>query len=156
MSKQLKALGDSQRENNEEATNAHSKTNTTHAVEPLLVIDDLCAYFEVSKKAIYHQVETQGLPAFKIAGKLRFRMSEVLEWLEGLRVPNHQPETRIGSTKTKGHRQMGSQSESGRKENQTDIPDPNQERSERIRDGADPAARRLVNIEELLQERNTA
>ena len=130
----------------------HSQTNTPHAVEPLLVIDDLCEFFEVSKKAIYHQVETKGLPTFKIAGKLRFRMSEVLEWLEELRVPNHQPENLIGSTKTKRHRQVGSQPEPGWKENQTDIPDPDQERSEGVRDGADPAARRLVNIEELIRK----
>jgi len=156
MSKQQNAPDIDRREQTEESKNVHSINQQLQAVEPLLVIDDLCEFFEVSKKAIYHQVETQGLPAFKIAGKLRFRMSEVLVWLEGLRVPNHQPETRIGSTKTKGHRQMGSQSEPGRKENQADIPNPNQERSEGIRDGADPAARRLVNIEELLQERNTA
>ena len=152
MSKQQQALGNSQRENNEESTNVYSRTNIPHAVEPLLVIDDLCTFFEVSKKAIYHQVETKGLPAFKIAGKLRFRMSEVLEWLEELRVPNQQPEIRIGSTQTKRYRQMGSQSEPGRKENQTDIPDPDQERSEGVRDGTDPAARRLVNIEELIRK----
>jgi len=152
MSKQQQATGDSQGKANEGATHVYSRTNTLHAVEPLLVIDDLSEFFGITKKAIYHQVETQGLPAFKIAGKLRFRVSEVLEWLEGLRVPNHQPETRIGSTKTKGHRQMGSQSELGRKENQTDVPDPDQERSEGVRDRADPATRRLVNIEELIRK----
>ena len=151
MSKQ-QALGINQREENEEGTNVHSRTNTPHAVEPLLVIDDLCAFFGITKKAIYHQVETQGLPAFKIAGRLRFRMSEVLEWLEGLRVPNHQPETHIGSTQAKRHRKLGGQPEPGRKENQAHIPDPNQDRSEKVRDGADPEARRLVDIEELIRE----
>ncbi len=130
----------------------HSINQQLHAVEPLLVIDDLCEFFEVSKKTIYHQVETQGLPAFKIAGKLRFRMSEVLEWLEGLRVPNHQPENLVGSTKAKGHRKLGSQSEPGRQENQAHIPNPNQDGSEEVRDGADPEARRLVDIEELIKK----
>ena len=152
MSKQQRAPDIGRRNNTEEAINVHSINQQLHAVEPLLVIDDLCKFFDISKKAIYHQVETQGLPAFKIAGKLRFRISEVLEWLEGLRVPNHQPENLIGSTKTKGHRQVGSQSEPGRKENQTDIPDPDQERSEGVRDGTDPAARRLVDIEELIRK----
>ena len=156
MSKLQRAPDIDRREQTEEAKNVHSRTNTSHAVEPLLVIDDLSDFFGFTKKAIYHQVETQGLPAFKIAGKLRFRMSEVLEWLEGLRVPNHQPETHIGSTQAKRHRKLGGQPEPGRKENQAHIPDPNQDRSEKVRDGADPEARRLVNIEELLQERNTA
>ena len=152
MSKQQQAPGIARRENIEESTNVHSRTNIPHTVEPLLVIDDLCTFFEVSKKAIYHQVETKGLPAFKIAGKLRFRMSEVLEWLEGLRVPNHQPENLVGSTQEKGHWKLGSQSEPGRQENKAHIPDPNEDRSEEVRDGADPEARRLVDIEELIRK----
>jgi len=152
MSKQQRAPDIDRREQPEESKYVHSINQQLHAVEPLLVIDDLCEFFEISKKAIYHQVETQGLPAFKIAGKLRFRMSEVLEWLEGLRVPNHQPETHIGSTQAKRHRKLGGQPEPGRKENQANVPDPNQDRSKEVRDGVDPAARRLVDIEELIRK----
>ena len=152
MSKQQCAPDIGRRNNTEETKTVLSINQQPHAVEPLLVIDDLCTFFEVSKKAIYHQVETKGLPAFKIAGKLRFRMSEVLVWLEELRVPNHRPENLVGSTKEKGHRKLGSQSEPGRKENQAHIPNPNQDGSEEVRDGADPEARRLVDIEELIRK----
>jgi predicted DNA-binding transcriptional regulator AlpA len=152
MSKQQRAPDIDRRKNNEETKNVLSINQQLHAVEPLLVIDNLCTFFEVSKKAIYHQVETKGLPAFKIAGKLRFRMSEVLEWLEELRVPNHQPENLVGSTKEKRYRELGSQSEPGWKENQAHIPDPNQDGSEEVRDGAGPEARRLVDIEKLIRK----
>ena len=134
-----------------EQPQGRSLTIKTHSVESVLTIDDLCDFLQLNKKAIYHQVETKGLPCFKIAGKLRFRLSEVVEWMEGLRVPN-QSEIPSGSKKTKGHQQVGSGLQIRRKENPRTLPSSNQERSSGPRVKTEATAHRLIDIEATLKE----
>ena len=133
-----------------EQPQGRSLTIKTHSVESVLTIDDLCDFLQLNKKAIYHQVETKGLPCFKIAGKLRFRLSEVVEWMEGLRVPN-QSEIPNGSKKTKGHKEVGGRHQAWNKTSTSDIPSSNQERSKGVRDQVEAGASRLIDIDAVLK-----
>jgi excisionase family DNA binding protein len=54
--------------------------------EPLLRARDLAELLGFSAGTIIDWTEKGDLPAFKVGGRLRFRESEVLDWLEGRRV----------------------------------------------------------------------
>ena len=54
--------------------------------EPLLRARDLADLLGFSPATIVDWTEKSDLPAFKVGGRLRFRESEVLDWLETRRV----------------------------------------------------------------------
>ncbi len=54
--------------------------------EPLLKARDLAELLGFSAGTIIDWTEKGDLPAFKVGGRLRFRESEVLDWLEARRV----------------------------------------------------------------------
>ncbi len=54
--------------------------------EPLLKARDLAELLGFSAGTILDWTEKGDLPAFKVGGRLRFRESEVLAWLEARRV----------------------------------------------------------------------
>ena len=62
-----------------EASNS-STLNLAHADESYLTVDELCGILKLSKKAIYYQVQVKRMPHHRYAGKLRFLLSEVVEW----------------------------------------------------------------------------
>ena len=48
----------------------------------LLTIEDLCSFLRVSKPYIYWLTHRKCIPFIKMQGHLRFRLSEVEEWLK--------------------------------------------------------------------------
>lgn len=48
--------------------------------------EDLAAYLGVSKTTIYRLVEKRSLPFYKIGGSLRFKESDVFDYIEKQRV----------------------------------------------------------------------
>ncbi|WP_202627970.1 AlpA family transcriptional regulator [Cellulomonas sp. APG4] len=51
-----------------------------------MTIDDLAAYLNVSVETVRGwRAHRQGPPAFKVAGSLRWRLTEVDAWLDGTR-----------------------------------------------------------------------
>lgn len=54
--------------------------------ERLLTARELAALLGFAAGTVVDWAERGDLPAFKVGGRLRFRESEVLEWLEGRRV----------------------------------------------------------------------
>lgn len=60
--------------------------NETNDPNDWLTIDETMAFLSVSKNKVEKMIREGSLPAYKIGGDLRFRRSELLEWLEGYRV----------------------------------------------------------------------
>lgn len=52
----------------------------------LLTVDEVAEIFRVSKPTIYRMIQSRILPFYKIGGALRFKETEVLEYLESQRV----------------------------------------------------------------------
>jgi len=51
-------------------------------VDPLLTIDEVCALLKLEPQTIYQLTYRGRIPHFKIANRLRFRRSEIVEWIE--------------------------------------------------------------------------
>ena len=51
------------------------------AFEPLLTVEDVCELFQFKKSYLYALTSENRIPHFKIGGFLRFRQSELEEWL---------------------------------------------------------------------------
>ena len=68
--------------------------NTNLKFENLIAIDDLCQILKVKKSYIYVLTHEKRIPHYKIQGHLRFRLSEIEEWLKRRYV---QVEKRINS-----------------------------------------------------------
>jgi excisionase family DNA binding protein len=60
--------------------------NETNDPNDWLTIDETMAFLSVSKNKVEKMIREGSLPAYKIGGDIRFRRSELLEWLEGYRV----------------------------------------------------------------------
>lgn len=55
-------------------------------IEPLLTARELAEILSFASSTVVDWAEREELPCFKVGGRLRFRESEVLEWLEERRV----------------------------------------------------------------------
>jgi excisionase family DNA binding protein len=62
--------------------NEKAKTFPEH-----LSIKQLAEYINYSEPAIYKMVAQASIPSYKIAGKLLFRKSEIIDWLIDFRQP---------------------------------------------------------------------
>jgi excisionase family DNA binding protein len=51
-------------------------------IDPLLTIDEVCALLKLEPQTIYQLTYRGKIPHFKIANRLRFRRSEIVEWIE--------------------------------------------------------------------------
>lgn len=51
-------------------------------IRPLLTINELAKFLNISKTTAYRLVEKQSLPFYKIGGVLRFKLSEVELYME--------------------------------------------------------------------------
>ena len=70
--------------NNMNPTTDPQPTRDANAGDPILTVDQLAAYLQVSKKTIYTWQHRRTGPPFLRAGKhLRFRTSAVDRWLDG-------------------------------------------------------------------------
>lgn len=51
-----------------------------------LTTQELMKFLNLSRTKIWELVKNQGLPAFKIGADYRYRLSEVLDWMESRRI----------------------------------------------------------------------
>ncbi len=56
--------------------------NNDDQIDPLLTIDDVCALLKLEPQTIYQLTYRGRIPHFKIANRLRFRLSEIADWIE--------------------------------------------------------------------------
>jgi len=55
--------------------------------ERWLSVDEVAEYLGIKRGTVYKWVERYGLPVRKIGRLLKFRKSEIDEWLDGFKVP---------------------------------------------------------------------
>jgi excisionase family DNA binding protein len=54
----------------------------TEPMEPLLTLDDLAEYLQIPKRTIYAwRYRREGPTAIRVGGHLRYRQSDVVDWL---------------------------------------------------------------------------
>lgn len=63
-----------------------SVADTAPRGEALLSVADVCELLRVPAATIYQLTHRGRIPHFKIAARLRFRRSEILDWIEERRV----------------------------------------------------------------------
>jgi excisionase family DNA binding protein len=56
--------------------------NPSAQIDPLLTIDEVCALLKLEPQTIYQLTYRGRIPHFKIANRLRFKLSEIVEWIE--------------------------------------------------------------------------
>jgi excisionase family DNA binding protein len=61
---------------------ANKIANPSAQIDPLLTIDEVCALLKLEPQAIYQLTYRGRIPHFKIANRLRFKLSEIVEWIE--------------------------------------------------------------------------
>jgi excisionase family DNA binding protein len=61
---------------------ANKVANQSPQIDPLLTIDEVCALLKLEPQTIYQLTYRGRIPHFKIANRLRFRFSEIMEWVE--------------------------------------------------------------------------
>ena len=55
----------------------------TEPMEPLLTLDDLAEYLQIPKRTIYAwRYRREGPTAIRVGGHLRYRQSDVVDWLD--------------------------------------------------------------------------
>jgi len=54
--------------------------NYTQFEDVFLTVNELSRVLKLTEKAIYYQVQVKEMPHYRFAGKLRFLLSEVVEW----------------------------------------------------------------------------
>ena len=59
---------------------------TEHGRESLLSYGELAEYLGRSIDSLRHDVSTRRIPHVKLFGQVRFRRSEIDEWLEGKKI----------------------------------------------------------------------
>jgi excisionase family DNA binding protein len=57
-------------------------SNPRTQTDSLLTIDELCGLLKLEPQTIYQLTYRGKIPHYKIANRLRFRLSEILEWIE--------------------------------------------------------------------------
>lgn len=51
-----------------------------------MTTQELMKFLGLSRTKIWSLINSEGLPAFKLGGDYRFRMSEVVQWMENYRI----------------------------------------------------------------------
>lgn len=70
--------------------------------EPWVGITAVAAHLGVGKDTIYRWIDTQGLPAHRVGGLFRFRLSQVDEWVQ--KSGAHEPKRRSSGIAAKNSR----------------------------------------------------
>lgn len=63
-------------------TTIDNRTATASSADKLLTVEDLCEYLVVSKDYVYDEVRHGRLHASRIARQLRFRLADVIAFVE--------------------------------------------------------------------------
>jgi len=71
---------------------ANKVVDQSTQVDALLTIDEVCALLKLEPQTIYQLTYRGKIPHFKIANRLRFRLSEIVEWIEKHKVEKGPPE----------------------------------------------------------------
>ena len=53
----------------------------TQETESFIDVDDLAEFLKIKKRTTYHFVTTQDVPHYRVGRLLRFKLSEVEEWM---------------------------------------------------------------------------
>lgn len=61
-------------------------TDQQASVEMLLTVDEVCAVLKLDRTTIYQMTYRKQIPHYKIANRLRFKLSEILVWISSRRV----------------------------------------------------------------------
>ena len=61
---------------------ANKVSNPRTQTDSLLTIDELCGLLKLEPQTIYQLTYRGKIPHYKIANRLRFRLSEIVEWIE--------------------------------------------------------------------------
>ena len=64
----------------------------TQENESFIDVDELAEYLKLKKRSTYHFIATQGIPHYRVGRLIRFKLSEIEEWMnknksEQLNVP---------------------------------------------------------------------
>ncbi len=51
-----------------------------------MTTQELMKFLGLSRTKIWSLINSEGLPAFKVGGDYRYRMSEIVQWMENYRV----------------------------------------------------------------------
>ena len=51
-----------------------------------MTTQELMKFLGLSRTKIWSLINSEGLPAFKLGGDYRYRMSEVVQWMENYRI----------------------------------------------------------------------
>jgi len=57
-------------------------TSSNDIIEKLIGIDDLCRILKLKRSYVYLLTHEKKIPHYKLNGHLRFRLSEIEEWLK--------------------------------------------------------------------------
>lgn len=71
---------------------ANKVTDQGSQIDPLLTIDEVGALLKLEPQSIYQLTYRGKIPHYKIANRLRFRLSEIAEWIEKHKVANRPEE----------------------------------------------------------------
>lgn len=66
--------------------------NCTHQKKEFFAIKELAQYLNIKVKTLYAWAESGKIPAFKLNGALRFKVSEIMEFIESGKVDPKDPE----------------------------------------------------------------
>ncbi len=61
---------------------ANKVSNLGTQIDSLLTIDEVCGLLKLEPQTIYQLTYRGKIPHYKIANRLRFRLSEIVEWIE--------------------------------------------------------------------------
>jgi len=58
----------------------------TQGKEKLLTVKDVAEYLQLDEHTVYRMARKREIPAYKVAGKWRFKKELIENWLEGQRL----------------------------------------------------------------------
>lgn len=65
-----------------------SEDRTPMGTSRFISIDELSVFLGVKRRTAYHLVQTRGIPHYKVGRLIRFKLSEIEEWMK---TKKHEP-----------------------------------------------------------------
>jgi excisionase family DNA binding protein len=78
-------------------------------------IEEVAAHLRVAKESIYRWVDSKGFPAYRVGRLLRFKLSDVDEWVtaSGADDPGSSPSAKSKGTRSVGRKSSGKKNKHG-------------------------------------------